>query len=678
MANTFPAWIGHTLAAFTLLTLEGCADVQDASTQVAAPEGDTAAVATDDDARTSAPVTHGAAQAAPAPTRAPTPAATGTWYLSVDGVRHTLTLAADDVGALSGAMSVEGDEAHAGAVHDVEWDAARGSLRFSSDLPAGRTWVDVTLADGFAVGRVARGETQPTAAAYTSHVSGWSDDAPGRDIVPRVFDVRIADGRHARLRVDRAAGGELVGTLKVYMREGVGTFGEELEYDLSSVTWNGAKIGFTVTWPDQSWAFTGDVTGRALSGTASRLDRPGESTWTATRAEVFSHGIAARRDPAWLTSWQEATRRRLLRALMNGAPVPAQTRVTVVQENVAPMTTPTRITDEEHPADYTLTELVFEHILTDPRGGPSMARQTHAWLARPSTTRPQGGWPVVIAFNGHGGSARQVMDPTRMYGYGDAYARRGYVVLAVDVSHRPIVDRAGLYLGYDDGDDAPAGNATHPAVASRGYDTDWEEDGERVWDGMRALDWLLEDPAMNQSRVLSTGLSMGGEVATLFGALDPRVDAVVTAGYAPDFAVMMYHGNHPCWRWLHADVLEYVDVSDYHALLAPRALVVETGKVDGTFSSLATPWADDKQVLRRSRVAWREARRVVHDLHDGAHVYHMGDPTLDASTMRGVMVSLRTAPDVVGSTLWQSDGETTLWPATVIDLTRMLMPMGRF
>ena len=66
----------------------------------------------------------------------------------------------------------------------------------------------------------------------------------------------------------------------------------------------------------------------------------------------------------------------------------------------------------------------------------------------------------------------------------------------------------------------------------------------------------------------------------------------------------VYHGNHPCWRWLNADVREYVDTSDFYALTAPRPLIVETGKVDFTFSQFPQPFASDKQVLRRSRIAY--------------------------------------------------------------------------
>jgi hypothetical protein len=160
-------------------------------------------------------------------------------------------------------------------------------------------------------------------------------------------------------------------------------------------------------------------------------------------------------------------------------------------------------------------------------------------------------------------------------------------------------------------------------------------------------------------------------VATYAGALDARVDSVVVAGFAPDLGVIAYRGNHPCWRWAHADVREYLGVSVLHALVAPRLLVVETGTNDYTFSAFRAPFASDKQVLRRSRAAWGDrAYRLVHFLHDGAHVYRTGDPSLDLTPVRGISIPVRVAPDAVGSIAWQTDAATQTAPMTVFDLTR--------
>src|SRR5258708_16858004 len=123
-------------------------------------------------------------------------------------------------------------------------------------------------------------------------------------------------------------------------------------------------------------------------------------------------------------------------------------------------------------------------------------------MAVPTTPAPPGGFPVAIAINGHWGSAWRTFDPQNVnYWYGDSFARRGFIVLAVDVSHRPLADRQAMYMDITDGDDPSAGNGAHPAIKDPGLDSEWEEDGERAWDVMRGIDLLLARPDVDRSHV---------------------------------------------------------------------------------------------------------------------------------------------------------------------------------
>jgi hypothetical protein len=287
----------------------------------------------------------------------------------------------------------------------------------------------------------------------------------------------------------------------------------------------------------------------------------------------------------------------------------------------------------------------------------------------------------VLALNGHGGSAAKVMTGTEdLYWYGDAFARRGFVVMAVDISHRPTVDRtapymnAPLYTGVVTGDDPANGNGPHPAVKAAGFDSDWEEDGERAWDAMHALDYLLAQTNVDATRVLITGISMGGEITTIAGALDPRLAMSIPAGFSPDLGVMLNYINHPCWRWLHADVREYVDISDYYALTAPRPLIVETGKADRSFSQFAAPFAADKQVLRRTRVAYGgEIGNVEHYLHYDGHHYHFGDANPTYPSERNVRVPEMMQPTATWSNTWESDNGTYPLQGTLFDFVSFFL-----
>jgi hypothetical protein len=150
---------------------------------------------------------------------------------------------------------------------------------------------------------------------------------------------------------------------------------------------------------------------------------------------------------------------------------------------------------------------------------------------------------------------------------------------------------------------------------------------------------------------------MGGEVTTLLGGLEPRLAMSIPAGYSPDLGVMKEHGNHECWQWLNGDVREYVDTSDFYALTAPRPLLIQTGKKDFTFSSFKAPFAADKQVVRRARVAYGKGA-LVHYLHYDQHHWHAGSINPSGPTERGVRVPVHDQPAAPGSLDWQTDGKT--------------------
>jgi dienelactone hydrolase len=339
------------------------------------------------------------------------------------------------------------------------------------------------------------------------------------------------------------------------------------------------------------------------------------------------------------------------------------------------------------PQNYTMKELEFNYSLPNPYDSSApINRRIHGYLSVPTTPPPPSGFPAVVAVTGHGGSAWMVMNPAAPeadpgYWYGDSFARRGFIVLAVDVSHRPAADRRGLYvLNPERGADEAHGNFLIPSIKPSGFDSDWEEDGERVWDVMQMITYLLSRSDVDGSRLLVTGLSMGGEVAAIASALDPRVTMSIPAGYSPDMGVMMNYvngttgRNHECWQWLNADIREYVDISDFFALTAPRPLVIETGRRDTTFSSFSAPFASDKQVARRTRVAYGgEIDNFVHYLHDSQHAFRVGDVGA-VQRERFVRVPNLTGPVTPHDFNWQLDGGTSVRAPSLYDLINSFFP----
>jgi dienelactone hydrolase len=603
------------------------------------------------------------------------------WYVELAGEPLTLSLMADAAG-----MKVQGtittDDGATDMIDQVTWEPATGVLDFRRVSTRGWQWVHARAVEGVLTGRASYSESDdappPDVAAYATHIIGWNDYYFSRDIVPRVFDVQV-DGRQARLRLDRDAGGAIIGRFKVYADDASGIAAEEVEYDVDVQAWDGHELRFVRSSPSWTQSFSATVDGQTLLGSMQSSAVDGPVVFEGTRAELFGFGLSPR-DPAARADWQQRARRQLAHVMMADNPPPLSLSV---DRQPADVPADGDLADgrdddaNEHAPDYAVEELTMQATLPSPYGATPLSRSLHGYLTTPSGDAPAGGWPAVIVLNGHDGAALGTIDPSEpMYWYGDAWARRGYVVLALDVGHRPFADRWMLYGDYRDGDRPDQGNGVHPAVAADGLDSDWVEDGERAWDVERAVDYLTTLDGVDHARLAVTGLSMGGEVASFAAAIDPRIAVVAPAGFVPDLTVMAGHGNHACWNWLVGNPLDYFSVADLHALIAPRPLVVETGLYDDKFSSFSPPFVDAKEVTRRSRAAFADAPdALIVYLHDAGHAYRFGDVGVtDGAPPTWVTVPSVVGPRAKGDLDWASDGTTVSQGATLADELAHLLP----
>jgi hypothetical protein len=486
----------------------------------------------------------------------------GTWYLkswyrSFPNPRRLFNITLDITQANSGSgtysASLVNEEGNSEEIDQIRWNESYRRLVFRSHRISTESgshlwrWFNGTIVEGILTGRFSQRDIpdEPLFGdhEYANHVTGWNSNyIDGKDIVPRVYDVFIDGdyrgiaGRQCRglLRLDRTKKDFFIGSLKVYAT-GRGnpweieawdprpvtliheTRGEELEYDLEVTQWDGTNLRFIRRDSIASWTqvYTGQVNGRTISGTFTHSTLPGQFRWNGFRAQVLTYGLVGRSTKG-REIWQERTRRQLYHLMMADNPV-ANTKV-----NSGPVEPPTDIivtirddNPSAHHQNYNITDIWFDYTIQNPYGGPAIVRRSHAKLAVPTTTSNSGKYPAVLAVNGHSGSAWRMFHPhpgnwfEPLYWYADSFARRGFVVLAVDISHR---DDSPLYgppcdwwaprehffcdqpstPPYPGGDDPDHGNGPHPSIKMLGFDSsDWEEDGERSWDVMRALDYLL-------------------------------------------------------------------------------------------------------------------------------------------------------------------------------------------
>jgi dienelactone hydrolase len=620
------------------------------------------------------------------------PAPQGTWYLNADfrgGTnKHNTLLTVTLTGSnflIGQVTDINGQETRE-LLDNVSWDANTSLLEFRRSGPDSSPfweWYRGTVVEGVFVGRYSYSQqldSRPDLQAFRFHVTGWNSTFLDRDLVPRSYDVIIDKNRHARLRIDRFSTGELVGRLKVY----AGSGGEQLEYDLQVTGWNGTQLSFIKFSSDGTQeVYSGIANGRYItSGTYTKTGGHHGGTWSGIRGGALNYGLVKKTEEEQLV-WQFRTRAALSHLMMPGNPTPITYMCLppIHPENPVPLENPQgKFRDDnpqKGPQNYQITELHFQYLLpnpyyiaTIPNSCPVLDREFHGYLATPNDIAPGEKRRAVLALNGHHGSAWQMLDPGSddIYWYGDSFARHGYVVMAVDISHRPKQDSEPLY--GNGADYVGPKSSTHPSIKADGFeDSDWAEDGERAWDAMRGLDCLTSLPYVDTSKILVTGLSMGGEITTIVAALDTRLAACIPSGFSPDLDVILHRANdktHHCWRWMHADMREYIDTSDLHALIAPRLLVVQTGKQDVTFSNFNPPFASDKQVARRSRVAYgSECHQFIHYLHYGHHFYHVGDyDPGNTHAEQGIRIPIiidpegtppEDCPDSIFSATWQAD-----------------------
>lgn len=106
--------------------------------------------------------------------------------------------------------------------------------------------------------------------------------------------------------------------------------------------------------------------------------------------------------------------------------------------------------------------------------------------------------------------------------------------------------------------------------------------GERVFDVSRAIDALAAFPDLDLERIACVGDSTGGTIAYFAAALDERIAVTMPAAYVCAVRHALGAIDH-CEDHYLPGFLNYFDIGDIAGLIAPRGLVVVTGRDDPSF-----------------------------------------------------------------------------------------------
>jgi dienelactone hydrolase len=276
-----------------------------------------------------------------------------------------------------------------------------------------------------------------------------------------------------------------------------------------------------------------------------------------------------------------------------------------------PVPTNTEVTEEVAADGYVQQRIVFD--TEDTMSVP-------AYLLVPDDRTEPGS--AVLAVHGHGPGKSRVcgVEPDDPPGgdYAAELARRGHVVLAPDL--RCFGERADWNPPDHYGCDT---NLVHQVMGG------WNPLTQNLWDLARALDVLEAHPLVDPDRMGMAGFSYGATATLFLAALDPRVAAAVVCCYFSSWAESHKMPWNMCGSQVLFGMLGRMEHADVGALVAPRPLLIVTGRDDLLFPVAAA----EESAARVQRVYDHVGAgdRLGLDVFDGEHQWH-GDrayPFLD-------------------------------------------------
>ncbi|MBM3278704.1 MAG: acetylxylan esterase [Candidatus Handelsmanbacteria bacterium] len=152
--------------------------------------------------------------------------------------------------------------------------------------------------------------------------------------------------------------------------------------------------------------------------------------------------------------------------------------------------------------------------------------------------------------------------------------------------------------------------------------------GLRCWDASRLVDFLETREEVDPGRIGVAGLSGGGMVGLFWAALEKRVQLAMIAGYYCTFRDSVYAIYH-CLCNCVPGIMEWAEMREVAALVAPRPLLVISGTEDRIFP------------IRATRAAYRQLRPVYEVLGAGDRLQSDFFPGPHAWSNRKTMAFLR-------------------------------------
>jgi hypothetical protein len=244
--------------------------------------------------------------------------------------------------------------------------------------------------------------------------------------------------------------------------------------------------------------------------------------------------------------------------------------------------------------------------------------ETPIYLLIPNQPPP---YKAVLAFHGHDPSVQYLLgnypdtisereNLNAENNYAQALAQAGYLVCAVE--QRGMGERLTGQLNSER-------SCRHLAFDYMLHGRNLL--GERCWDGTCAINYLLSRPDVIASGVGCTGHSGGGCTALWLAAIEPRITATVVSGYFSSFKASILGMQH-CECNYAPGILEWAEMGELAALVAPRSLRLVNGHLDTIFPVEAAK--QQYETVERAYALCEKPEACSLAIHTGGHVYRHG------------------------------------------------------
>lgn len=141
----------------------------------------------------------------------------------------------------------------------------------------------------------------------------------------------------------------------------------------------------------------------------------------------------------------------------------------------------------------------------------------------------------------------------------------------------------------------------------------------RVWDVMRAIDYLQTRTDVDSQLIAVMGISGGGKISLFSAALDTRIKVAVISGYFNTFRSSIFSISHCIDNYI-PGILKYAEMPDIAGLIAPRPIHIEHGTRDPIFPVEATKEAFKQ--LEKIYGVFNAADRVSLYIFEGEHEFN--------------------------------------------------------